>query len=355
MTGRITFAVAAGEASRSGGYLYVRRVADALAHQGADAAVESIAGDSPLPDEDARIAACRLLRQMPDGNAVVIDIGALPAFAPAVDERRRGVALLGLVHHPLSLETGLEEAEAQRLREMESEVLCRLDRVIVTSRHTGGMVEALGVPAARIGVVTPGTDQAGWRHQANGDWEAPVNVLCVGPVTPRKGQRCLVAALARLCDLDWHLACVGSTERDPDYAAAARSDAEAAGIAGRVRFLGEVDDAALDREYRRADLLALPSALEGYGMVLAEALARGIPVAATDYGPIPDFVPREASILAPVGNAESLSKALRRVIFDAELRSRMAEAAWQAGQSLPTWDKAAAAFHAELARTEAAT
>lgn len=354
MTRSVRFAVASGEASRSGGYLYVRRIADALEAAGRDVKVEHVAGESPLPDEAAHAAARRLMESLSDESKLVIDIGALPAFVPVLESREAGAPLVGLVHHPLSLETGLEEADAARLRRLESEALSELDRVIVTSAHTGGLVRDLGVAETRIGVVTPGTDPAEWRHRPTGDWDATVNVLCVGPVTPRKAQRCLIAALSRLRDLDWRLVCVGSLEDDADYAAAARADVEGAALSDRIRFTGEIEDAGLEDAYRNADLLALPSALEGYGMVLAEALVRGIPVASTDAGPIPEFVPREASILAPVGNAESLSKALRRVIFDAELRAAMAEAAWQAGQKLPTWDRAARDFAAELDRAEAA-
>lgn len=339
MSRPIRFLLGPSAGPHDGGARYVRRIAQALTDAGRLATVELLAeGGAP--------------GRAPDGaETVVADVSALVSAAPLPAAGAAG--LVGLVHHPLSLETGLSAADSARLHDAEAAALAGLDRVLVTSDHTAGLVAGLGVPEERIAVVAPGTDPAPWRHEPDPDWDAAIEILCVGPVVARKAQRCLIAALAKLGDLDWRLTCIGALDQDPAYADAARADAADAAIAGRVRFLGSVDDATLDAAYRRAGLVALPSALEGYGMVLAEALVRGIPVAASDYGPIPAFVPRDASILSPPGDVDALSKALRRVLFDAELRCEMAEAAWRAGQALPRWEDAARAFAAQIDRLAA--
>jgi glycosyltransferase involved in cell wall biosynthesis len=167
---------------------------------------------------------------------------------------------------------------------------------------------------------------------------------------PRKGHDVLLRALARLTDLDWRLTIAGGAERDPVHARGLRALAEELGIAGRVAFAGEVDAAVLDHLYDGADIFALATHWEGYGMVAAEALARGIPLAVTAGGAIAEVAPVEASVVSPAGDDVSLSKGLRRMIFDADLRAEMAEAAWQAGQRLPRWADRAAAFAAELER-----
>ncbi len=331
MSAPIRFLLGESAGPYDGGALYVRRLAEALGAAGRTASVETF--DGHLPG---------------DSDVAVIDVSALPAAAGALAARGGGGALAGLVHHPLSLETGLDADARDLLHAVETAALGALDRIIVTSDHSAGIVAGLGVSEDCIAVVTPGTAPAPWRHRPDTDWDTPIEILCVGPVVPRKAQRDLIAALAKLGDLDWRLTCVGALDQDPAYAAAAQAETDAAGLSGKVTFLGTIDDAALDAAYRRAGVVALPSALEGYGMVLAEALARGIPVAASDYGPIPEFVPRDASILAPPGDVDALSKALRRVLFDAELRGRMAEAAWQAGQALPSWAEAAQRFAAEI-------
>ncbi len=127
-----------------------------------------------------------------------------------------------------------------------------------------------------------------------------------------------------------------------------RALAEELGIAQRVTFAGEVDAAALDALWHRADLFALATHWEGYGMAVAEALARGLPVAVTAGGAVAELVPAGAAVVSPPGDAVSLGKGLRRLIFDGDLRREMAEAAWRAGQRLPRWEDRAAAFVAEI-------
>ena len=125
--------------------------------------------------------------------------------------------------------------------------------------------------------------------------------------------------------------------------------AEELGIAGRVRFAGALDDAALEPLWRTADIFALATNWDGYAATVAEALRRGLPVAVTAGGAAASLVPIEAGVVCPPGDHDGLSKAIRRLIFSADLRREMGEIAWLAGQDLPSWDTQAAAFAAALA------
>ena len=156
-------------------------------------------------------------------------------------------------------------------------------------------------------------------------------------------------ALARLFDLDWTLTIVGDDRRAPGHAAMLRALADELGITQKLRFAGEADDIALDALWRGADLFALATHWEGYGMAVAEALKRGLPVAVTEGGAAGALVTPEAGMVVPVGDLDQLSKALRRPIFDVTLRRDMAEAAWRLGQSLPSWEMQARAFADALA------
>ena len=98
-----------------------------------------------------------------------------------------------------------------------------------------------------------------------------------------------------------------------------------------------------------ADLFALATHWEGYGMAIAEALKRGVPVAVTAGGAAGKLVTPESGVVCPVGDHINLSKALRRLIFGTGLRREMAEAAWQVGQTLPDWQTQAREFAQALA------
>ena len=319
----------------SGGYLYDRRMVDGLRALGHAVEVIELAGRHPLPDDVAEAAARAALST--DAVPVIDGLG-LPAFAP---DAVRGA--IGLIHHPTALETG-QDAEALRLRERA--LFPAMARLIATSRHTAErLVAEFGVAPDRVGVVEPGTEPAP-RAVGGG---AQVHILSVGTLVPRKGHDVLLRALSRLTDLDWALTIVGEP-RDPVHAHGLAALAVELGIAQRVTFAGGLSGPELEAAYARSDIFALATHWEGYGMAAAEALARGLPCAITAGGAIVDVVPRAACVLAQPGDHASLSRALRRVIFDPALRTQMANAAWAAGQALPRWEDRAAAFVTELER-----
>lgn len=179
-------------------------------------------------------------------------------------------------------------------------------------------------------------------------------LLSVGAVVPRKGHDVLVRALARLAHLPWECVCAGSLDRHPDHAARVLAGVEARGLSGRVRFTGECDAAALAGFYAACEVFVLASHYEGYGMVLAEALAHGLPIVSTTGGAIPETVPAGAAVLVPPGDDGALAGALaalldgggRGVAGDsgAEKRAALAAAARRHAATLPTWSGAAAAF-----------
>jgi glycosyltransferase involved in cell wall biosynthesis len=119
----------------------------------------------------------------------------------------------------------------------------------------------------------------------------------------------------------------------------------------RVQFVGTRTGPDLDRAYAAADLLVLASHAETYGMVVTEALARGLPVIATDVGGVAEALghPRPGLLVAP-GDPAALGAALRRWLEDGELRDRLRRAARGRRGSLRTW----AATSAEVASALAA-
>jgi glycosyltransferase involved in cell wall biosynthesis len=268
-----------------------------------------------------------------------VDGLALPDLDQAVIAHWRRLRLVALVHHPLAEETGLSRASAERLMRLEAVVLQRFCGVVCPSPRTAAGVGAYGIPPDRIFVIPPGTAKP---HRPLRSRRGPVrSLLCVASVIPRKGHRVLIAALARMRDLDWQLLCIGSLDRDPRTARLIRQMISAAGLGRRITLTGEQPPRMVMHAYRAADVFVLPSLHEGYGMAFAEAMAHGLPIIATAAGAIPETVPPEAGLLVPSGDAAALARALRRVIAEPALAARLAAGSRAAGGRLPDWRRAA--------------
>lgn len=214
----------------------------------------------------------------------------------------------------------------------------------MVSHSTAAEVVALGVRPDDIAVVEPGTDPSLPRPRPRSD--GPVQLLCVATLTPRKGHAVLLQALEGLMHLPWVLHLVGSAERDPDTAT--RLQALAQPLGGRVVWHGELPGVALHAHYAAADVFVLPSLYEGYGMVVAEAIAHGLPVVCTDGGALAHTLSRAAGLQVPAGDEPSLQAALARIIAEPELRERLAAGARAAAGQLPTWPQQAVLFAAVL-------
>ena len=347
----LTFLVPGSIDQLTGGYLFDRKVVEGMRALGRTVTVAELAGCYPDADDVARAAAAESLSRLPPQSTVVIDGLALPAFTECLQPEARRLRLIGFVHHPLSVETGLGPAEARRYAALEARLWPLLKGILCPSASTARAVIASGVPDQRVAVAPPGTDKPRIVGKRDAQW--PLRLLAVGAVTPRKGYLLLVDALSELRDFDWRLTCVGSLERDRASAAALRSAIAAHGLGGRVSLIGERPPERLSALYQDADLFVLPSYHEGYGMVYAEALAHGLPVVATTAGAIPDTVPASASILVPPGDAAALREALRQVFADERLRSRLAAGAAEAATTLPDWPTAARRWAAALDRLAA--
>lgn len=331
--------------TRTGGYRYDRRIMDGLGSLGWQVERHRLSATFPYPDASALLEAEAVLAALPNQARVVIDglaLGAMPAVAAAHGRRLR---LVGLVHHPLALETGLDERQRQQFYASEREALCHVRQVIVTSPSTARALADYAVASEHCAVVLPGTDPA---SLASGSVGAELVLLCVASLTPRKGHAVLFHALARLKQYEWRLRCAGSLVFDPVTSASLQALIGELGLTDRIELLGELDHEALESAYQQADAFVLPSFHEGYGMVLAEALARGLPILSTTAGAIPDTVPADAGLLVPPGDVAALTEALARVLDEPELRRKLAAGARAARPTLPDWPQACTRFAAAL-------
>lgn len=342
----LTLIVAGDPDQLTGGYVYDAQMVAQARARGWRVSVVGLQGRFPAPDARARESMADALASLPDGARVVIDGLAMGGMPEQVEPHAGRLDLIALVHHALADETGLDAAQRSAFLESESRALAAVRRVIVTSPHTARGLSRLGVPESRIRVVEPGVEKAPLAASATEPEDAsrPQRLLCVATLTPRKGYDLLVEALAGLADRDWTCEAIGSHRRDPGHAAGLVDATRARGLEERLLWLGEQDAAGLADAYHRADLFVLPSRYEGYGMVVTEALARGLPVITTTGGALADTLPPEAGIAVAPDDAVALREALAAWFDDAGLRRRLRRGALAARQGLADWSQAGERF-----------
>jgi colanic acid/amylovoran biosynthesis glycosyltransferase len=170
-----------------------------------------------------------------------------------------------------------------------------------------------------------GVDTAQFHPPERRDPRTSVEILCVGRLTPAKGQHLLLESLSRLVGSDRspHLRFIGG---GPDEGSL-RDAARRLGIESHVTFEGPVNHDRVVEFYRRADIFCLPSFAEGLPVALMEAMAMELPCVSTRITGIPELVEDGVTgLLVSASNVEQLADALRRLIDDDELRRRLGRA-----------------------------
>jgi glycosyltransferase involved in cell wall biosynthesis len=331
----------------SGGNRYDREVCADLRDAGWRVTEIAAEGSWPRPDALARDLLARSLDALPDDALVLVDGLVASAARPVLVPRSGRLRLVVLVHMVFG-----GDAVGER---DESAVLAAARAVVTTSAWTRRrLLERYPLAAARVHVAHPGTEPAPVSSGTPGGGR----LVCVGTLSPLKGQDLLLEALGGLVGLPWRCTLVGPLDRNPDFVASLARRATATGIADRVRMPGTRTGAALRREYADADLLVLPSRAETYGMVVPEALAAGVPVLATAVGGVPEAVGRTASgvpgLLVPPDDPAALAAALARWLSDAALRCHLRGAALLRRETLPDWRRTGERIRSILAavRTE---
>ncbi|MFN4059386.1 MAG: glycosyltransferase family 4 protein [Paracoccus hibiscisoli] len=334
----LAFALPGDITTLTGGYIYDRRLVEGLRAQGRSVRVIALSDAFPTPDAAQMSQALDALQALPADQPVIIDGLAFGALDP------QGVAairapIVAMIHHPLAQESALPADLADHLWRTERANLAHARHILVPSPHTRQMlIDRYDVAPARITVARPGTDR-----QPIPPAPAPMDpplILSVGILHPRKGHDVLIAALARLADLDWQAVIVGNPW-DAAHVTDLQAQIAASGLSARLELAGRVEADRLAQLYRRASVFALATRYEGYGIVFDEALSHGLPIVSTRTGAVPDTVPADAGLLVAPDDAPALAQALRRMLSDPQDRAARAAAAARAGAALPGWSDTA--------------
>ncbi|HET7474867.1 MAG TPA: glycosyltransferase family 4 protein [Dermatophilaceae bacterium] len=312
----------------TGGNRYDQALSQALLSAGVDVDLIPVEGRWPVGDPGARDRLAAALC----AELVLVD-GLLACGAPdAVRQATAaGARVHVLVHLPLALESGLDARTAASRDALERQALAAATGTVATSRWCAEQVRSRHGRAA-VAVAQPGADPAA--VAAGSD---PPKLLHLAALTPLKDQLSVVAGLRLLTDLRWTAELTGPRDVDPGYAEKVRAAAGELGT--RVRLTGAKTGPELEAAFAGTDLLLLPSRAETWGLVVTEALARGIPALVSEgtgaveaLGLAPSGRP---GATVPSGDPPALAAAIARLLGPDRDRAR--RAALERRSALRTW------------------
>jgi glycosyltransferase involved in cell wall biosynthesis len=333
----------------SGGNTYDVKLVAGLRRAGWQVTEVTAPDPGPAPSPAALDRLDAALNRIPDGAVVLADGLLTTSAAAAVVPHCGRLAVLVLLHLPRGLPLPGDGRAAEPVRavaDSERQVLAAAAGVITTSRWTARWVARQPELAdLAVTVAPPGVDPAPLATGAPPASAAGPNLLFLGRIARHKGIDVLVDALGQLADTAWQCWCVGPSD-DPALDANIRDTLAEANLTPRVHLTGTLTGAALRDRMHVTDLLVVPSRFETYGMVITEALARGIPVVATDVGGIREALGRDSAnrmpgrLVAP-GDPDALAAAIRDWLTSARRRRAWHESAHRRRGDLAGWDNTA--------------
>jgi glycosyltransferase involved in cell wall biosynthesis len=238
-------------------------------------------------------------------------------------------SIKGVIADELTNERGVVRGMLRIQAACERLAVRRADVVVSTSRYSRDrIVEAYGVPVAKVVIVPELIDLSAWETETRqqGETEAdPPAILTVAHMYPRKNLGLLLKAFARLRDAG--VAFQGWIVGNGPSRQAWERLSDSLTLQDCVTFLGTLSRRQLVDRYRRAAIFCLPSRQEGFGIVFLEAMACGKPIVAVRATAVPETViDGECGLLLDPDDPESLARALTALLRDPDLRQEMGEA-----------------------------
>ncbi len=321
--------------SASGGNRYDDELVAALRTLGPYLHEHVVTGSWPLPDQHDRE---RFSDVLATGDNWLVDniVGsAAPEKIESAVAQGRRVTLL--MHYFPSDDSTLSSVDQERLTASEAVAVSAASSVVVTSEWAAAEVACrygrddavVAQPGVRPADVAPGSASSG----------DPPRLLWLGRLTAQKDPLTFVEALSSLRDLEWIAQLVGPDTVDKDLSQRIHDCIHKAGLVDRIDVLGPQTGQALEVIWAGTDLLVHSSKSETYGMVVSEALARGIPsVVATGTGAVEA---QEVGGTFPQGGVAALAGELRTWLGDPQRQERWRADAADLRAHLPTWEATA--------------
>jgi glycosyltransferase involved in cell wall biosynthesis len=348
---RVSFVMLGRRDLLTGGYLFNSRMIEHLRAMGVEVDVIHFTTVPPGLPEMPLAASRYVLDRVRDFAPDVVLVSKSYQFVPLLRMRigSLGIPVVCLVHD-IEWKHQRSRLRGAVYRVWARWVLSAAATVWTNSLCSKRELEELGVRTDRIRVIAPGFDRPSVPPPDREGREGPVRFLCVGSFVPRKGQDILLRACAGLPAGGYRLDLAGGGGSVHDSTGEIASVIERERLGDSVRIVGELGPGLLDMAYRDADVLVHPALWESYGMCVVEAMARGLPVIASDVAALPELVDDgDNGLLVAPGDAAGLRAAMLRLMTDREMRLRMGERSFSVSLEKKDWESTCREFGALVA------
>lgn len=336
--------------TRSGGYLYDRKLVEYLNQQGDVVELISLPWRSyaqHLLDNFSGELHTRLEKL--DVDFLLQDELNHPSLFRLNQSLRNCPPLISIVHHLRCSEAGWPALQRRLYAWVERRYLRSLDGYIFNSQTTRQSVQALlgdqRLQDGKFLVALPAGDQFSLdftdqeiierAHQPG-----PLRLVFLGNLIPRKGLHILLKALTRLPANSVELKVIGNLAVDSSYTRKIERQIKAEGLGERVRLLGSLENEQVAAELRKAQVLVVPSTYEGYGIAYLEGMSCGLPAIGTTSGAAHEIIThRQDGFLVRANDPISLGEAIAQVSDDRQLLILMSLAARRRSAAQPTWEQ----------------
>ncbi len=326
--------------TRSGGYLYDRKLVDYLRDQGDSVEIISL----PWRNYVAHLSDNLHFRLPPDFELLIQDELNHPSLLWANAQPHR-YPVVSLVHH---LRCSEQRPGWQNwiYHLVERRYLNSVDGFIFNSKTTKRVVSRFVESRKPEIMAYPPTDRFGYpmtekEVAARAQEAGSLRLLFLGNIIHRKGLHILLNAIGRN-NLDVRLNIIGGTTAEAKYAEAMHQKVKRSNMEAIVRFHGPMDHEDLAAKLKSAHVLVVPSSYEGFGIVYLEGMAFGLPAIGTTAGAASEIISDgETGFLIEPGDSNALVERLSLLSNDRYLLAQMAVNALERYRQQPTWDETA--------------
>jgi glycosyltransferase involved in cell wall biosynthesis len=257
-------------------------------------------------------------------------------------KRRQSIPLVTIVHQVLCRQP-LARIRQMLYRAVEGRYFKSVDGFIFNSETTRANVETLIGRQRPALVAYPGGDRLGSLTSdavvvSRCRRAGPLQLICVGNLTPNKGILPLIEGLSRLPPEMWRLSLIGSLTMDRDYVHQVRSMIARLGLGDRIDIPGPLDGQELAGKFNDSQVFVLPFSYEGFGMACLEAMAWGLPVVGSSCGALKEFVYDGINgVLIPPGDMAAFTQRIQRLHADRNLLAGYGQEALKTFRRRPGW------------------